>query len=56
MTSAAVAVTLSAWRMGRLVTGSCFALITLVFVYTTFVNVMERPDGVKIGAIAGDCG
>jgi hypothetical protein len=50
MTSAAVAVTLSAWRRGRLVAGLCFALITLVFVYTTFVNVIERPDGVKIGA------
>jgi hypothetical protein len=50
MTSAAVAVTLSAWREGRRVTGSCFALITLVFFYTTLVNVVERPDGVKIGA------
>ena len=28
---------------------SAFALISLVFVYTTVVNVVERPDGVKIG-------
>ena len=27
----------------------CFGLITLVFVYTTLVNIVERPDGVKIG-------
>ncbi|HET9760448.1 MAG TPA: amino acid transporter, partial [Nocardioidaceae bacterium] len=27
-----------------------FAVITLVFVYTTVDNVIERPDGVKIGA------
>jgi ABC-type transport system involved in cytochrome bd biosynthesis fused ATPase/permease subunit len=50
MTSAAVAVTLSAWRAARPVAGLCFALITLVFVYTTLVNVIERPDGLKIGA------
>ena len=28
----------------------CFGLITLVFVYTTLVNIVERPDGLKIGA------
>src|ERR1700675_1206320 len=50
MTSAAVAVTLSAWRGARSVAGWCFALITFVFVYTTLVNVIERPDGLKIGA------
>ncbi len=27
-----------------------FGLITLVFVYTTAVNVIERPDGVKIAS------
>jgi hypothetical protein len=27
-----------------------FALITAVFVYTTVDNIIERPDGVKIGA------
>jgi hypothetical protein len=50
MTSASVAVTLSVWRRAHPVVGVCFGLITLVFVYTTLVNVIERPDGVKIGA------
>jgi hypothetical protein len=56
MTSAAVAVTLSALRAKRPAAGSCFALITLVFVYTTFVNVYRasrwRKDrGLFIAAI-----
>jgi hypothetical protein len=50
MTSAAVAVTLSVWREAHPVSGVCFGLITLVFMYTTLVNIVERPDGVKIGA------
>jgi hypothetical protein len=50
MTSAAVAVTLSVWRTAHPVKGVSFALITLVFAYTTLVNVIERPDGLKIGA------
>src|ERR1700738_5322060 len=50
MTSAAVAVTLSVWRGAHPVAGVFFSLITLVFVYTTLVNIIERPDGVKIGA------
>ncbi|MGW6399190.1 amino acid transporter [Streptomyces sp. NPDC055134] len=53
--SAAIAVTIAArkarqrnWTIG-------FAVISAVFLYTTVVNVIERPDGVKIGAcfIAG---
>lgn len=49
ITSASVAVTLAARRDGqrRLTVG--FGLITAVFVYTTIDNVLERPDGVKIG-------
>jgi hypothetical protein len=50
MSSAAVAVTLSAWRGARRVAAWCFGLIALVFVYTTLVNIVERPDGLKIGA------
>ena len=48
MSSAAIAVTLSMWRKGwgRWV----FLLITLVFAYTTIVNVIERPEGVKIAS------
>jgi hypothetical protein len=46
MTSAAVAVTLSVWRRRR--EAIAFGIITAVFAYTTIVNVIERPDGVKI--------
>ncbi|MBD2297966.1 MULTISPECIES: APC family permease [Nostocales] len=50
ISSAAFAVTLSAHRhnsrQGRIV----FALITLVFIYTTIVNIIERPEGIKIAA------
>ena len=50
MTSAAVAVTLAARRPGSASSPSPSAPITAVFLYTTVVNVIERPDGVKIGA------
>ncbi len=49
MTSAALAVTLALQRAGnRLMIP--YAAITLVFIYTTVRNVMERPDGVKIAS------
>ena len=48
MTSAAVAVTISALRREEKVWGIAFATISLVFAYTTVVNVIERPDGIKI--------
>ena len=48
MTSAAVAVTISALRRKENGMGAAFALISLVFAYTTVVNVIERPDGIKI--------
>lgn len=48
MSSAAVAVTLSAWRRGRRGLASGFGLITLVFIYTTITNIIERPEGIKI--------
>src|SRR4029453_9721418 len=48
MTSAAVAVTLSAWRKDQKGLAILFGVITLVFAYTTVVNVIERPDGIKI--------
>ncbi len=50
ITSAAAAVTLSARRAGQRKLMVAFAAITLVFVYTTFDNIVERPDGVKIAA------
>ena len=48
MTSAAVAVTLSV--RGRRNQWLAFGAITLVFVYTTIANIIERPDGVKIAS------
>jgi hypothetical protein len=48
MTSAAVAVTLSAWRRRSRGAALAFSAIALVFAYTTAANVVERPDGVKI--------
>jgi hypothetical protein len=55
MSSAAIAVTLSCWRKGQRRLTAAFGVISAVFVYTTGANVVERPDGVKIGAcfIAG---
>jgi hypothetical protein len=49
MTSAAIACTLSVWKnkVGQRV---FFFLITIVFVYTTIVNTIERPDGIKIAS------
>ena len=48
MSSAAVAVTISALRRKEMMWGTAFAIISLVFAYTTVVNVIERPDGIKI--------
>ena len=48
MSSAAVAVTISALRRKQKMWGAAFALISLVFAYTTIVNIIERPDGIKI--------
>jgi hypothetical protein len=48
MTSAAVAVTLLMRKHRAQLVG--FGLITLVFVYTTITNIIERPDGVKIAS------
>jgi hypothetical protein len=48
MTSAAVAVTLLTRAHRTQFFG--FGLITLVFVYTTIANIIERPDGVKIAS------
>ncbi|MBR8831664.1 MAG: hypothetical protein N5P05_001105 [Chroococcopsis gigantea SAG 12.99] len=50
MTSAAFAVTLLARHRRSKKHIFLFGLITLVFFYTTIVNVIERPDGVKIAA------
>jgi hypothetical protein len=49
-TSAGVAVTIAARRAGQRRWMYAFAVITVVFGYTTADNVIERPDGVRIGA------
>jgi hypothetical protein len=49
MSSAAVAVTMSVWKAGRL--RWAFALISLVFGYTTVLNIIERPEGIKIASM-----
>jgi hypothetical protein len=48
MSSAAVAVTLSVRRKGG--TWWAFLLIALIFGYTTVVNIIERPEGIKIAS------
>jgi hypothetical protein len=48
MTSAAFAVTLTAWRGGRTFGTVLFGIITVVFVYALASNVYERPDGITI--------
>ena len=50
MTSASVAVTISAWGKGQR-SWIFFLLITLVFVYTTVVNIIEQPSGIQIAAM-----
>jgi hypothetical protein len=51
MTSASVAVTISAHKEGQPKRTIAFAVIAAVFAYTTVVNVIERPDGVRIAAL-----
>ncbi|WP_340383551.1 amino acid transporter [Streptomyces sp. SS7] len=55
ISSAAIAVTIAAHKAAQRGWAIGFAVISAVFLYTTVVNVIERPDGVKIGAcfIAG---
>jgi hypothetical protein len=50
MTSAAIAVTLSARRRGQKIQWA-FMLISLIFGYTTIVNIIEEPEGLKIATI-----
>nr|WP_221473647.1 amino acid transporter [Planomonospora venezuelensis] len=48
--SAAVAVTLSAWKQRQAGATAAFGLITIVFAYATVANIVERPDGLVIAA------
>ncbi|MGW3957242.1 amino acid transporter [Streptomyces sp. NPDC004752] len=55
ISSAAIAVTIASRKAGQRRWTVVFGIIATVFLYTTVANVIERPDGVKIGAcfIAG---
>ncbi|MFB6894200.1 amino acid transporter [Kitasatospora sp. NPDC056327] len=55
ISSAAIAVTIAARAARQRGWTAAFAAIAAVFLYTTALNIAERPDGVKIGAcfIAG---
>jgi hypothetical protein len=48
ITSAACAVTISAWKSKM---KWVFFVITLIFIYTTGMNICERPEGLKISCI-----
>ncbi|UVJ41420.1 amino acid transporter [Arthrobacter sp. CJ23] len=48
MTSAAVAVTLSARRRRQSRRTIGFGAIAVVFIYTTIANIIERPEGIRI--------
>ncbi len=51
ITSASVAVTLSARHRKQKKRTVGFAIVAVVFLYTTVANVIERPDGIRIAAL-----
>ncbi len=50
MTSASVAVTISAKKKRQKI-WLLFLVITVVFIYTTVINMIEQPDGIKIASL-----
>src|SRR3712207_2661440 len=50
MTSAAFAVSLTAWRRGFRRAGFAFGVLTVVFVYALVANEIQRPDGIVIAS------
>jgi hypothetical protein len=50
MTSAAFAVTLSAWRRGSRWQAFAFGAVTAVFIYALVANEIQRPDGIVIAS------
>jgi hypothetical protein len=50
MTSAAIASTISAAKKKQRMKWG-FGLISVIFVYTTAVNIYEKPDGIRIAAV-----
>ena len=51
ITSAAVAVTLAARHARQRGLTVAFGVVSLIFIYTTAANILERPDGVKIASV-----
>ena len=51
ITSASLAVSLSAWRKKQPKRTVMFGIITVIFVYTTIDNIIERPDGLRIATL-----
>ena len=51
ITSASIAVTLSARRKRQRNRTIAFAVISVVFIYTTIDNMIERPDGLRIASL-----
>jgi hypothetical protein len=50
MTSAAIAVAISAWRKHQTAKW-LFMIISVIFVYTLGVNIVQRPEGLKISLV-----
>lgn len=48
ITSAAIAVTVQVWR--KLLLRCVFGLVSFIFIYTTALNIHERPEGIKIAS------
>lgn len=51
ITSAAIAVTLSARRRRQRGATVGFGIVSVVFLFTTLANIIERPDGIKIAGL-----
>ncbi|WP_417563099.1 amino acid transporter [Microbacterium sp.] len=51
ITSAAVAVAVAAYRRRQRWATIGFSVVSAVFLYTTVLNVIERPDGIRIAAL-----
>ncbi|GAA4352853.1 APC family permease [Microbacterium rhizosphaerae] len=51
ITSASFAVAASAWRKRQRARVVGFGAVTAVFIYTTVLNVFERPDGIRIATL-----
>ncbi len=49
MSSGAIAVAITAWRQNK--RWALFLSITVVFIYTSVTNMIERPEGIKIASV-----